>query len=66
MKCSISIHPPRGGWDKSADLLHTRVRNFNPPTPWGVGQDNVFAQFLVNRFQSTHPVGGGTNGNSLL
>ena len=34
---SISIHPPRVGWDPAdvpADRLHN---NFNPPTPCGVG-----------------------------
>ena len=56
----ISIHPPRRGWDRTAPRSALATRNFNPPTPWGVGQfmTFIFAQFVL--FQSTHPVGGGT------
>ena len=34
----ISIHPPRGGWDPRSTAMRATILNFNPPTPWGVGQ----------------------------
>ena len=33
----ISIHPPRGGWDYESGRTMGFDKNFNPPTPWGVG-----------------------------
>ena len=56
----ISIHPPRVGWDgivKKSTLLNT---NFNPPTPCGVGLKRQAKKSKKARFQSTHPVWGGT------
>ncbi len=34
---TISIHPPRVGWDFASLLRFTRLMDFNPPTPCGVG-----------------------------
>ena len=34
----ISIHPPRVGWDGADASSFCPLRNFNPPTPCGVGQ----------------------------
>ena len=34
----ISIHPPRVGWDARADFKRQAKKNFNPPTPCGVGR----------------------------
>ena len=39
---------------------------FNPPTPWGVGRFQVGGQWVTKKFQSTHPVGGGTHGPGQL
>ena len=33
---------------------------FNPPTPWGVGQDELARYDYIGTFQSTHSVGSGT------
>ena len=35
---SISIHPPRAGWDLRDGPYFWRTRYFNPPTPCGVGR----------------------------
>ena len=56
----ISIHPPRGGWDRTAPGRLTVILHFNPPTPWGVGLEFETLRAVVDEFQSTHPVGGGT------
>ena len=57
---AISIHPPRGGWDRYGFPGNIQALDFNPPTPWGVGP--IRGQRLTSTFpfQSTHPVGGGT------
>ena len=56
----ISIHPPRVGWDDIDANLRTLVEHFNPPTPCGVGLPLFgFIAFKI-KFQSTHPVWGGT------
>ena len=34
----ISIHPPRAGWDRRTSVGRSGRRNFNPPTPCGVGR----------------------------
>ena len=34
--------------------------HFNPPTPWGVGPIGIAIAWTKIKFQSTHPVGGGT------
>ena len=36
------------------------LRYFNPPTPCGVGRINVYPYHNAIKFQSTHPVRGGT------
>ena len=57
----ISIHPPRGGWDQRTAQSFPVVTYFNPPTPWGVGPFKVVKiPKAESKFQSTHPVGGGT------
>ena len=56
----ISIHPPRGGWDRHFGRTHGPNGYFNPPTPWGVGLGLFCIGLALGTFQSTHPVGGGT------
>ena len=56
----ISIHPPRGGWDSGRTSTRAKPIYFNPPTPWGVGQSHSAQERAEFLFQSTHPVGGGT------
>ena len=56
----ISIHPPRGGWDRRMPAQAPCEVHFNPPTPWGVGPTGSGILGLLGTFQSTHPVGGGT------
>ena len=41
-------------------------RYFNPPTPWGVGRFRGRLYPVGCRFQSTHPVGGGTRGRAMI
>ena len=59
-KADISIHPPRVGWDRCSVPRTARPRNFNPPTPCGVGPTCGQALPFEQLFQSTHPVWGGT------
>ena len=40
------------------------LTNFNPPTPCGVGLRESFVSSPFNKFQSTHPMRGGTEGQS--
>ena len=70
---SISIHPPREGWDNWNGSRWAKVANFNPPPPGGGGRR--FAQQILPTlpFQSTHPVrggtvvgGGGANGHGVI
>ena len=79
----ISIHPTRAGWDSDHSCGLPKLRDFNPPTPCGVGLrrrsradplhpisihppragwDAYSEQLLpvTMKFQSTHPVRGGT------
>ena len=50
----ISIHPPREGWDTRMRKLSPSPRNFNPPTPRGVGQNPLrFGKLLFDI--SIHP-----------
>ena len=56
----ISIHPPRVGWDPTVPPSPGRSRDFNPPTPCGVGLFISFCIWIPLQFQSTHPVWGGT------
>ena len=56
----ISIHPPRVGWDCTGQLPEPSVSYFNPPTPCGVGRLYGGTNKQERRFQSTHPVWGGT------
>ena len=41
----ISIHPPRAGWDRSKRDRAISARDFNPPTPCGVGLSGMAGQF---------------------
>ena len=34
--------------------------DFNPPSPWGEGPDDIEVGTAADEFQSTLPVGGGT------
>ena len=56
----ISIHPPRAGWDPDFPPGAAAVGYFNPPTPCGVGPAADVAPVVRCKFQSTHPVRGGT------
>ena len=58
---TISIHPPRVGWDGFGPMKPTNADNFNPPTPCGVGLTSGAGIGEVPIFQSTHPVWGGTS-----
>ena len=58
---NISIHPPRAGWDIITFLPSFASPNFNPPTPCGVGLFQSVHSKILGKFQSTHPVRGGTN-----
>ena len=60
LSMSISIHPPRAGWDFMLKDQFIECEDFNPPTPCGVGRDIRKLLKLPKRFQSTHPVRGGT------
>ena len=60
----ISIHPPRAGWDIMRTSSRYCSRNFNPPTPCGVGRGESPISVVITIFQSTHPVRGGTRGRS--
>ena len=46
-KKEISIHPLRGEWDPSAPVAPSGAENFNPPTPWGVGQQNCTKKYAI-------------------
>ena len=56
----ISIHPPRAGWDEKIDEMSRYLADFNPPTPCGVGPPQSDVTADPKKFQSTHPVRGGT------
>ena len=56
----ISIHPPRMGWDHVTVMDLQPSTHFNPPTPYGVGPKTDTNTPQQKRFQSTHPVWGGT------
>ena len=54
-----STHPARGGTARvRARARH--AKDFNPPTPRGVGQQPLKVNGIVLTFQSTHPARGGT------
>ena len=57
----ISIHPPRGGRDDTSSEEAVTRRDFNPPSPWGEGPRLNAVDTVPDPFQSTLPVGGGTN-----
>ena len=57
---TISIHPPHAGWDQSRTVPYNHIRNFNPPTPCGVGRCRLETTVKSSAFQSTHPMRGGT------
>ena len=57
---NISIHPPRAGWDLVSLIRQAVGGDFNPPTPCGVGPAVKHGDAGTDRFQSTHPVRGGT------
>ena len=61
----ISIHPPREGWDGYNSRRWRCNRDFNPPTPRGVGPENVITTTNIAQFQSTHPARGGTFDNYI-
>ena len=56
----ISIHPPRGGWDKAyvLDVVYTQISIHPPRGGWDRCPKCLYVQRI--EFQSTHPVGGGT------
>ena len=57
---TISIHPPHAGWDLRGGRWFSSSRNFNPPTPRGVGLVRCRNIEVLQKFQSTHPTRGGT------
>ena len=63
-KKNISIHPPRVGWDIDHRNLYPPINiSIHPPR---MGWDNGDLRLTVDklRFQSTHPVWGGTMHNA--
>ncbi len=59
-RMTISIHPPRMGWDVANANIDKLKKHFNPPTPYGVGPMPTTLFCTTTAFQSTHPVWGGT------
>ena len=47
-------------------LQTTRLRHFNPRSPWGERRKVIVFTFQFKIFQSTLPVGGATYGSDLL
>ena len=56
---SISIHPPRGGWDTIKPGEWQGIV-FQSTHPVGGGTPGSLRRTCITTFQSTHPVGGGT------
>ncbi len=50
----ISIHPPRVGWDARVKIHKILIRDFNPPTPCGVGPELLKLIDAMNEI-SIHP-----------
>ena len=61
----ISIHPPREGWDDDAVTTANTAWDISihPPRE-GWDERCVICVHIYNGFQSTHPVRGGTNGQT--
>ncbi len=57
-----STHPAQGGTEYGS-LSPPPARNFNPPTPHGVGPRLKGGLHCIDGFQSTHPARGGTRSN---
>ena len=58
---SLHFNPPTPcGVGPHNTALSGGNHDFNPPTPCGVGPRDVAAEAPAERFQSTHPVWGGT------
>ena len=57
----ISIHPPHAGWDLASHVNPSAPVDFNPPTPCGVGRFPPLVSRRNRKFQSTHPMRGGTH-----
>ncbi len=57
---AISILPLRGEWDKYSAQKIMADKDFNPPTPWGVGRLSLRPLRTRLLFQSSHSVGSGT------
>ena len=51
---TISIHPPRAGWDFSSNKRLAASNHFNPPTPCGVGLADV-GGLSLDTIISIHP-----------
>ena len=61
----VSIHPPRAGWD-GATIQHLAniAVSIHPPRA-GWDDNSVAAAYTQDRFQSTHPVRGGTHSRQI-
>ena len=55
----ISIHPPRMGWDRPRRWCSFPVRDFNPPTPYGVGRYAIDLVPVDTDFNPPTPYGVG-------
>ena len=55
----ISIHPPRAGWDLTCGRNPACRRNFNPPTPCGVGRQFPSLAVSIFNFNPPTPCGVG-------
>ena len=56
----ISIHAPLAGCDIRAEVAMARNDHFNPRTPCGVRLISIYLNFIIGKFQSTHPLRGAT------
>ena len=56
---TISIHPLRGEWDPKKVVIVIPLKNFNPPTPWGVGLPITFGCEKTIDFNPPTPWGVG-------
>ena len=56
----ISIHPPLAGRDPDRVIVPSSFFNFNPPAPCGAGRPADKRNVVVQVFQSTRPLRGGT------
>ena len=66
VKAGISIHPPREGWDTlPGSFYHSMIISIHPPRE-GWDTNAILSILAIPRFQSTHPVRGGTGASRAI